>query len=207
MSSDRPLRSRDISIRQIRDLLRRYDLEPARAVEVLASGIEGLERKRLKQRISLQRSKLREAGELGSGDAGGSGAAGAAEADSIVQLPDLAAMSRAELLIWQLEILGRALQEAPAGSTAYGQAARALRNTHSDLWDLREAEARAGDVDPADLSEDEWSQRVLEDAREASDQDLEAYVSEWLRRKGYELEVTDRGHLRLRRPGARLEIV
>lgn len=207
MSSDRPLRSRDISIRQIRDLLRRYDLEPARAVEVLASGIEGLERKRLKQRISLQRSKLREAGELGAGDAGGSGAAGAAEAESIVQLPDLAAMSRADLLIWQLEILGRALQEAPAGSTAYGQAARALRNTHSDLWDLREAEARAGDVDPADLSEDEWSQRVLEDAREASDQDLEAYVSEWLRRKGYELEVTDRGHLRLRRPGARLEIV
>jgi len=207
MSSDRPLRSRDISIRQIRDLLRRYDLEPAAAVDVLASGIEGQERKRLKQRISLQRSKLRQTGELGAGDAAAEASAGAPEAAGGGALPDLAAMSRAELLIWQLEILGRALQEAPAGSTAYGQAARALKSTHSELWDLREAAARAGDVDPADLSDDEWSQRVLEDAREATDPDLEVYVSEWLRRRGYALEVTDRGHLRLRRPGARLEIV
>ena len=199
-----PLTSRDVSIRQIRDLLRRYDIEPARAVEVLAGGIEGDERLRLKARISRERTRLKRAGELG---AAPSSTEPEAEGLPGGGLPDLAAMSRADLLIWQLEILGRALQEASAGSTAYGQAARALKSTHSELWDLREAEARAGEIDPASLDAETWLLRVQEDAREATDEDLEVYVREWLRRLGYELEVSERGHLRLRRPGARLEIV
>lgn len=61
-------------------------------------------------------------------------------------------------------------------------------------------ERQAIDEAPLDehLTQEEWLDRVRQDAMACNDEDLEMYVYEWLSRNGYQLLVTD-GRLKLAR--------
>ncbi len=52
-------------------------------------------------------------------------------------------------------------------------------------------------ADAAELSPEEWTARVHEDAAAATEGDLEVYVSEWLSRRKFLLEVDSAGQMRL----------
>lgn len=56
--------------------------------------------------------------------------------------------------------------------------------------------AERGTITAADMTPEEWNQRVRDDAQAATDEDLELYVHEWLTRHGYRL-VVEGGQLRL----------
>ncbi len=61
----------------------------------------------------------------------------------------------------------------------------------------REARDRyRASITAADMTPEEWQQRVRADAQAATDEDLEVYVHEWLTRHGYRF-VVEGGQLRL----------
>ena len=92
-------------------------------------------------------------------------------------------------MLWSL----RRYQEiASAGGVA---GAKAQAQADAILAKLREMEAESRER-PEDLSPEEWAARVREDAAAASDEDLEVYVHEWLRRAKLSL-IMDGGEPRL----------
>ena len=101
-----------------------------------------------------------------------------------VGIVDLSAIERGEWVLAQAE---RGVSAATPGSVAHVQGLRAVMRAGRDLDELRTA---------ADMTPEEWEQRVRADAQAATDEDLEVYVHEWLTRHGYRL-VVEGGQLRL----------
>lgn len=90
-----------------------------------------------------------------------------------------------------------------AGSwSAVAALAREIRTCRdqADTERLRQAQAPAKQTrTAADYTAEEWANLVAEDAAQATEEDLEVYMAEWLRRKKYQIEP---GSLRLvRRTG------
>lgn len=79
---------------------------------------------------------------------------------------------------------------------------RATRSQLDEILRQRAELAHASEVeDPATLSPEAWAARVRESAVAATDDDLEVFVGEWLRRRGY-LLLSDAGALVLRKIAA-----
>lgn len=110
-------------------------------------------------------------------------------------LVDMTPRQRAE---WLLERAQLAVEEARPGSVAYVQSLRAVARASQELEELRAADQVA--VDAAALTDAEWRAQVEQDAAQATDDDLEVYVSTWLRRRGYALSALN-GELHLERVG------
>tara|TARA_S200002703_G_scaffold156052_1_gene160979 strand:+ start:41 stop:403 length:363 start_codon:yes stop_codon:yes gene_type:complete len=107
---------------------------------------------------------------------------------------DLVRMSPRQRAEWVLERAQYGVETAAPGSVAYVQSLRSVARAGQELEELKTAEGDA--LDAANLSPDQWAEKVAQDAQQATDEDLEAYVSEWLNRVGYGLQVTG-GELRL----------
>ena len=103
----------------------------------------------------------------------------------------LSAKERAE---WVLAHAQDGVDSAAPGSVAYVQSLRAVMKAGQELDLLKAAER--GAITAADMTPEEWNQRVRDDAQAATDEDLELYVHEWLTRHGYRL-VVEGGQLRL----------
>jgi hypothetical protein len=103
----------------------------------------------------------------------------------------LSAKERAE---WVLSHAQDGVDSAAPGSVAYVQSLRAVMKAGQELDLLKAAER--GTITAADMTPEEWNQRVRDDAQAATDEDLELYVHEWLTRHGYRL-VVEGGQLRL----------
>ena len=101
----------------------------------------------------------------------------------------LAPMTRAEFLEWEIDRLDQAVATGPPGSIAYVQALRAMREVHAEIIQVREASATGPTADSMTL--EEWAARIAEDARAASEPDLELYVIEWASRKGLVIGMAD----------------
>ena len=108
-----------------------------------------------------------------------------------VGIVDLSAIERGE---WVLEQAERGVSAATPGSVAHVQGLRAVMRAGRDLDELRAAHRAS--ITAADMTPEEWEQRVRADAQAATDEDLEVYVHEWLTRHGYRL-VVEGGQLRL----------
>ncbi len=107
---------------------------------------------------------------------------------------DLVSMTARQRAEWVLERAQYGVETAAPGSVAYVQSLRAVARAGLELEELKTAEGDA--FDAANLTPDQWAEKVGQDAQQATDQDLETYVSEWLNRVGYGLQVTA-GELRL----------
>ena len=110
------------------------------------------------------------------------------DARGIVDMP---AIERGEWVLAQAEL---GVAASTPGSVAYVQALRAVMRAGRDL-DEQRAAYRAS-ITAADMTPEEWQQRVRADAQAATDEDLEVYVHEWLTRHGYRF-VVEGGQLRL----------
>ena len=107
---------------------------------------------------------------------------------------DLLAMTARQRAEWVLERAQHGVETAAPGSIAYVQSLRSVAKAGQELDELRQAEGAA--LTAANLTPEEWAEKVAQDALQATDEDLERYVSEWLNRVGYGLTVTG-GELRL----------
>lgn len=107
-------------------------------------------------------------------------------------------MTPRERAVWLLERAQVAVEEARPGSVAYVQSLRAVARASQELEELRAADQVA--YDAANLTAAEWRDKVEQDAQQATDDDLEIYVTTWLARNGYALSVSN-GALLLERVG------
>ena len=107
---------------------------------------------------------------------------------------DLLAMTARQRAEWVLERAQHGVETAAPGSVAYVQSLRSVARAGKELEELKAAEGEA--LTAANLTPEQWAEKVAQDAQQATDEDLETYVSEWLNRVGYGLTVTG-GELRL----------
>jgi len=149
---------------------------PAEVVDAVAPELEGKPRATARQRASRLRRRM-----------------AATEAQDTptspppTARPDLADLDAEGLLRWQLDRLDEAVEAGRPGSDAYTRAVRSVGEVHTELQALL---APPEDThDPAAMSPEEWEARVREDARAATDEDLDVYMEEWLDRRDHLLEV------------------
>ncbi|RME29388.1 MAG: hypothetical protein D6798_00150 [Deltaproteobacteria bacterium] len=207
--------SSSVTASEIRAYLRKTGDMPAAATEALAPGIEGEERQKLMWRVEAIRRKLVKAGELDGRPptprlrvAQPLEPAEPDDYDDDVEegeadpaCPNLADLTVVEQLTWTLARLRAAVAVGTPGSVAYVKALKDIRDTHRELQEAKQAAAAAGEKDPAELTPEEWRAEVEADAAEATDEDLEIYVREWLSRHKYSLVVNEVGELELRYDG------
>jgi hypothetical protein len=100
-----------------------------------------------------------------------------------------------ELARAHVAIAQHGLRSAEPSSVAYVQGHRALREVMAEVEDLRlKAQEQK---DPVTLGAAEWMARSAEDATSCLDDELEVYVSEWLRRRSLSLVHEVSGRLAL----------
>lgn len=103
---------------------------------------------------------------------------------------DPVSLARANVAIAQ-----HGLRSAEPSSVAYVQGHRALREVLAEAKDIRTAQQRQSD--PVTVGTAEWLARSAEDATTCSEDELEVYVSEWLRRRSLSLVHEVSGRLAL----------
>lgn len=101
--------------------------------------------------------------------------------------PDLATLDRAAFLRWQLTSLQAVVRDVDPRYPSHIQAVRASGEIHAALAALA-AEGQEK-PDAATLTPEQWRQRVLDDAKAATVEDLELYVVEWLDRHRLDMAV------------------
>lgn len=115
------------------------------------------------------------------------------------EAPDLSTMSRLDFLRWQLTGLQAVIRGVDPRYPSHIQALRASGEIHAAIAEeLNKGQVKA---DAATLTPEQWRQRVLDDAKASTVEDLEVYVVEWLSRNRCELSV-DNGTPVIRRLSA-----
>lgn len=89
-------------------------------------------------------------------------------------------------------------------ASVQARALKARLATELDEMRQRKADAKAkgGKLDPASMSEAEWAALVQQDARNASEQDLEVYLGELMRRRQWVACHNSDGSVTLAKRGA-----
>lgn len=105
------------------------------------------------------------------------------------------AMSPMEMAQANVDLARAGLAESRPGTTAYHEGHRALRAVLAEVEELRRKAQEQ--VDPVTLGAAEWMARSAEDATSCLDDELEVYVSEWLRRRSLSLVHEASGRLAL----------
>lgn len=114
-------------------------------------------------------------------------AAGSATAGNGADSMDIATMDRATFLRRQLADLETIVRTVDPRYPSRIQAVRASGEIHAALAAI--ADEGKEKPDAATLSPEQWGQRVLDDAKAATVEDLELYVVEWLDRHRLDMAV------------------
>jgi hypothetical protein len=108
---------------------------------------------------------------------------------------DLFDLDSLELARAHVAIAQHGLRSAEPSSVAYVQGHRALREVMAEVAEIRIAQQQQ--ADPVAVGTAEWLARSAEDALTCSEDELEVYVSEWLRRRALTLCHDASGRLSL----------
>jgi hypothetical protein len=108
---------------------------------------------------------------------------------------DLFDLDPLELARAHVAIAQHGLRAAEPSSVAYVQGHRALREVMAEVEEFRRKAQEQ--KDPVTLGHAEWMARSAEDATSCLDDELEVYVSEWLRRRSLSLVHETSGRLAL----------
>jgi hypothetical protein len=104
-------------------------------------------------------------------------------------------MSALELARTHVDLACAGLTEARPGTTAYHEGHKALRAVLAEVAEIRTAQQQQ--TDPVAVGTAEWLARSAEDASTCSEDELEVYVTEWLRRRSLTLHHDASGRLSL----------
>lgn len=111
--------------------------------------------------------------------------------------PSRANTVKAERVAWLIQTLAEMAEDISGfrdreAATAVTAMHKEIRTYRAELDALRleiaEAEDAIRNRDPGTMSADEWAEAIAGDAAQATDDDLEIYVREWLSRNGLSLE-------------------
>jgi hypothetical protein len=108
---------------------------------------------------------------------------------------DLFDLDPLELARAHVAIAQHGLRSAEPSSVAYVQGHRALREVMAEVAEIRTAQQQQ--TDPVAVGTAEWLARSAEDALTCSEDEIEVYVSEWLRRRSLTLHHDASGRLSL----------